>query len=136
MLRSVLTITDEPKKKRTPMQIRKLVGFKYEFYYSYTRPGTPTVKRKKPNGTMCVVALQFGLLIRTRKLFSLFYWCSTLPRLCKTYCLPSTCRLSLPVEVSIAISFKVSFLDYHLPLICELAKQLNVLINIPIAFTK
>ena len=43
-------------KKRTPMQIRKLVGFEYEFNYSSTLPGTPTVKRKKPNGTMCEVA--------------------------------------------------------------------------------
>ena len=98
-------------------------------------PGTPTVERKKPNRTMCEVALQFGLPIRTQKLFLLFllvFNSTQARRNLIAYLLP----VAFLCQFKAQFLLSVLFLDYQLPLIYELGKQLNALINIPIAFTK
>lgn len=49
-----------------------LVGFTYEFYQSFTWHSRTEKKENQPHNAMCELDLQFGLLIRTRKLFLLF----------------------------------------------------------------
>ena len=93
-------------------------------------PGRLTLKRKKTNPTMCEVALQFGLLIRTRKLFLLFLLVFNSNQLCRklTFCLKLLTVACLgQFKAKLQFVLQVLFLDYHLPLICELAKQLNAL---------